>query len=238
MIIYKVTNNGNNMSYVGQTILGLDNRMRGHICNMLKRKYVSYFHRALKKYGLENFKWEILKKCKTRTELNESEIEYIKLFNTKIPNGYNMTDGGGGISGFKGKPLSEKHRKKISGALKGIKRSEETREKMRRANKGKVISDIQREKLRIAHLGRKLSKEHREKIGISGMGRKTSEKTKRKQSKSHKGKILSMEHRKKLSEIHKKRWNPELRKARSESQEKLWMNEEYREHMINIHTNR
>lgn len=196
MIIYKVTNGENDMSYIGQTTKSLEKRKKVHVimCNHTDL----YFHRALKKYGIDNFKWEIIKRCKNKDDLDHWEKYFIIKNKTKIPNGYNMTSGGEGTLDI-------------------------------------IITDAKRKKLRMAHLGKKLSKQHRERISISGLGRKASEESKRKQSIAHKGKTLSMEHRRKLSEIHKKRWNPELRKTRSESQKKVWMDEKYREHMINVH---
>ncbi len=88
--------------------------------------------KAKMKYGVENFKSEILKECQTQDELNFWEQYYIKELNTKYPNGYNLTDGGGGMSGFK---HSEEHNKKMSKVLKGRHLSEKTEYK-----KGYIMS--------------------------------------------------------------------------------------------------
>lgn len=98
MIIYKVTNNINNKIYIGQTIKTLENRRKSHI-QEANRGSAFYFHKAIKKHGLNNFTWEILKNCNSTNELNRQEITYIKYFDS-LNKGYNMTSGGGGTSGF------------------------------------------------------------------------------------------------------------------------------------------
>ena len=78
-IIYKATNNINGKVYVGQTIFSLDNRRKEHI-RLSKANFPRYlFHRALKKYGEENFSWDILEEC-DKCLLNNLEEFYIALF--------------------------------------------------------------------------------------------------------------------------------------------------------------
>jgi hypothetical protein len=55
-------------------------------------------------------------------------------FNTKVPFGYNLTNGGDGLFGFK---QSEEQRIKSAGLRLGIKHSEETKQKMKIAHLGK-----------------------------------------------------------------------------------------------------
>ena len=54
----------------------------------------------MNKYGIENFTVETIGEFPTE-ELNEKEIYYIKKFNSKKPNGYNIVDGGVGVRGYK-----------------------------------------------------------------------------------------------------------------------------------------
>ena len=98
MIIYKATNLINNKSYIGQTINILDIRKREHISAAKLNLDTMIFHKAICKYGKENFKWEVLCKCKNIDELNKMERYYIKEHNTFMNNGkgYNMTTGGEG----------------------------------------------------------------------------------------------------------------------------------------------
>jgi len=81
--VYKITNILNNKSYVGQKFspVFIDKYWGSGV----------YIRKAIKKYGLENFKREILCWCKTRDELDDRELYYIKQYNTLSPNGYNLT---------------------------------------------------------------------------------------------------------------------------------------------------
>ena len=88
MFIYKIINLINGKLYVGQTKFSVEKRFKEHA------KADSLIGRAIRKYGIENFKLEIIEICKTFTELNEREIFWIKELNCKVPNGYNISDGG------------------------------------------------------------------------------------------------------------------------------------------------
>jgi len=101
MIIYKVTNKVNNKVYIGKTVNSLNSRKSQHQFASRKNRSNSYFHNALRKYGTENFIWEEIQHYKTEEELIKAECEFIKFYNSKSPNGYNLTDGGEGISGYK-----------------------------------------------------------------------------------------------------------------------------------------
>lgn len=100
-IIYKATNMINNKIYIGYTTTTLKNRMRQH-------KYgKSYFGKSIKKYGFENFKWEILEDNILKENIRDREIYYIKNYNSNNSKfGYNLTDGGdGNITGNRKKRL-------------------------------------------------------------------------------------------------------------------------------------
>ena len=61
MIIYEALNIINNKRYIGQTVQTLNKRKQQHI-NSIKynnSKCIA-FVRAMKKYGVENFKWRIV----------------------------------------------------------------------------------------------------------------------------------------------------------------------------------
>ena len=61
-----------------------------------------YFYRAILKYGWDNIKHEVLTIVKTREEAIALEVHYIKEYNSNNPKyGYNNTEGGDGISGYK-----------------------------------------------------------------------------------------------------------------------------------------
>lgn len=114
MIIYKFTNNVNGKSYIGQTN-DFKRRKSEHI-SCAKRKCEFAVHRAIHKYGLGAFTWEVLHECDDREELSKMEIHYIKEHDT-YRNGYNMTVGGEhSVAGRKGSP---EHRMKMSKIMKG-----------------------------------------------------------------------------------------------------------------------
>lgn len=91
-VIYKITNMINQKCYIGYTTTSFQVRMRKHKNDDVKCDIV--LGRAISKYGWDNFKCEIIKESENKEELLELEKYYIKFFNSKIPNGYNMTDGG------------------------------------------------------------------------------------------------------------------------------------------------
>lgn len=95
-IIYCYTNLINGKKYIGQTI-NPNQRYNAHKSSAFNPKdpeYDSVIHRAFRKYGYENFKYEILAEAETIDELNGLEIYYIAHYNTQIPNGYNVKSGG------------------------------------------------------------------------------------------------------------------------------------------------
>ena len=92
--IYKITNKMNGKSYVGQSI-DIKTRWRNHCStayNPNEHSYNNPLYRAIRKYGIENFSFEILKECNVN-ELNELEQFYIEKYNTFFE-GYNLTLGG------------------------------------------------------------------------------------------------------------------------------------------------
>ena len=84
--IYKITNKINNHCYVGQS-RNIDKRWKNHIYHDTnKNEYPLY--RAFKKYGLDNFNFEILEECLVE-ELNKKEQYYINKYQPE----YNQTIG-------------------------------------------------------------------------------------------------------------------------------------------------
>jgi group I intron endonuclease len=90
--IYKITNKLNNKCYIGQTINDVENRWNDH------RKCIGTQHgcpglrRAFEKYGLDNFKFEVVIICFNK-DMSKYEKEYIKKYDS-YKNGYNLTHGG------------------------------------------------------------------------------------------------------------------------------------------------
>lgn len=94
--IYKITNKINGHCYIGQSVDIATRWIHHKNYPVEKSKYPLYL--AFKKYGIENFSFDLIEECSI-DELNEKEIFYIKHFNSYF-NGYNQTLGGSGSKGF------------------------------------------------------------------------------------------------------------------------------------------
>ena len=86
-VIYKATCMISGKSYIGQT-----NNFEKRKAQHLRSKDNYPFHCAIRKYGEDNFIWEILEECEI-SNLNEREIYWIDQYDT-YNNGYNCTLGG------------------------------------------------------------------------------------------------------------------------------------------------
>lgn len=127
--IYKFTNITNGKCYIGKTA-NLERRLWEHQNETCKKD--TAFGRALRKYGYDNFKLELLIKIKrinTKKQLNtildNLERYYINKYNS-FHFGYNLTKGGDGSLEFH---HSEETKKKMSVTRKNM--SEEYKEKLR-----------------------------------------------------------------------------------------------------------
>lgn len=103
--IYCVTCLPTGKLYFGQTVMSIEERWRHHK-GSAQRGSDHKFHRAIRKYGEENFLVEEVLTVSAPTKdilkkkLDYVEMRLIKRFNTKI-DGYNSTDGGdGGLLGY------------------------------------------------------------------------------------------------------------------------------------------
>lgn len=183
--IYLRTNTVNGKQYVGQT-----NDFKQREYDWKRATYYAgpIINRARDKYGIENFKAEVLKECGTQEQLNFWEQYYIKELDTKVPNGYNLTDGGGGCSGYH---HTEEQRAKLSESRKG------------RLPWNKGLTNETDERVRRSSISRTGSKRSEE------MKRKNSEM--KKGNKNWLGKHHSEETKKKISEYQRQ---PHIREER------------------------
>lgn len=82
--IYKIENLINGKVYIGQSV-HIEKRWAEH-CRPSSNSLVG---EAIKKYGKENFSFQILE-ITTQEDLNNRESFFIKQYNSLVPNGYNM----------------------------------------------------------------------------------------------------------------------------------------------------
>ena len=192
--VYVTTNLKNDNQYIGD-----------HSTNNLNDGYLGsgrIFLKAIKKYGSNCFKRDILKQFETKKEAFDAQEKYINEYNTLIPNGYNISPkGGNNVKGCHSEETKRKMSINISEGKKGKKLSEEHKRKISEGLKGKKHSEKTKKKLSIAHKGKKLSEEHKNKISKKLKGIKRSEETKIKISIALKGRIVTLETREKLRNI-------------------------------------
>lgn len=161
--IYKITNKINNKSYIGQSN-NVERRLKEHKC--IEHETNKSLKLAYKKYGIENFEFEILEECKLK-ELNEKEIYYIDMLKPQ----YNRTSGGEGSPNHK---MSEETREVLK------QKGKEFWNNLDDETKKKIIA----KNLKRPKIGHKVSEETREKLRQHNLGKKQSEETieKRKQT--------------------------------------------------------
>lgn len=126
MRIYIITNQINKHRYVGMTSKSLDVRWSTHKADA-RRDKPFLLHKAIRKYGEDNFTIELLEECAVSTleELGRIESNYIAKLNPE----YNMTTGGEGHTGI---PMTGEK----NGMFKKN-HTEESKAKMRANRKGK-----------------------------------------------------------------------------------------------------
>jgi group I intron endonuclease len=106
--IYKAVNKINGKCYIGFDS-NWPNRKKRHLKDSFSensRAYNDVFHKAIRKYGRENFEWEVIYQskdgayCKNIME-NFFVLQFNSFINSENSVGYNMTLGGEGMLGFK-----------------------------------------------------------------------------------------------------------------------------------------
>ena len=90
--IYKITNQNNDMCYIGQSV-DIATRWKSHAkCGLgIDAPAGNKLYKAMQDEGIWNFSWELLEKC-SREELNAKEKYYIELYKT-YEYGYNSNVG-------------------------------------------------------------------------------------------------------------------------------------------------
>lgn len=130
--IYSVTNLINGKRYIGKSESNVLYRL-----NMHKNHHKSNRHLqdAINKYGIDNFRFEILEFCEPKL-CADRERFYIEKFDS-FKNGYNSTTGGEGESGWHLEPEAIEKTAKVH---RGKVLSEHTKQLLSQSHKGKQIS--------------------------------------------------------------------------------------------------
>lgn len=104
--IYKITNTISGKCYIGETAKeDPEIRWNQHKGTIRRGAGCPALRDAVNKYGIENFKFEVLVICFDECRF-EMERLYIKKYNSQVPNGYNISAGGmgGNFTGRKHTP--------------------------------------------------------------------------------------------------------------------------------------
>lgn len=159
--LYKITNNTNGMAYIGQT-----NDFKTRMAHHKKPNNNTYISRAIRKYGKENFSFQVLAIFENDM-IDEMEQKAIVSFNTLSPNGYNLEGGGeskkilsektrqalrdshlGKPSPRKGIPLSQEVKDKVSiGLKKYFDNNPQAKKDMSERRRGTEISNETKNKM-------------------------------------------------------------------------------------------
>ena len=150
----------------------------------------TYIKRAIKKYGKNSFKREILEFFPSKQEAFNAQAKYINKYNTLFPIGYNISP----IGGYWGqyiseeskqkmrKPKSKEHKEHLSLAWierRKIPVSKETREKNGKAQLGKTRKQECKDKIGYANTIRIWKDESRQNLRNKKLGTHLSEETKK-----------------------------------------------------------
>jgi group I intron endonuclease len=208
--VYTIHNIKNNKIYVG--ISGIpQTRWRSHLSTANDPKQKKYYiHNAIIKHGENNFVFTVFQTFNDIVNLKLAEKYWIKFFNTRDRSlGYNLTNGGDGIFGFKhseatkeklrilatGRRLSEEAKRKCRAVLIGRPVSQETRDKYSKSMMGHLVLEETRNKISISLTGHIMSEHTRQQISIANTGRHHTEESKRKISETTTGRKYSKERR-------------------------------------------
>lgn len=167
--IYIITNTINCKRYVGQVLneycggkkAGSLYRWDTHCKNAFNHKNSSRcLEAAIRKYGKKLFTIEILLTCGC-SDLNYYEDRVIDLFNTLVPNGYNLMTGGGN-----GRVHHKSSREKMSETRTGKQHSELTKMRIGKAHENKIVESMTRLKISDTSRGRSMPFDRQQRLDI------------------------------------------------------------------------
>lgn len=152
--IYILQNKINQKVYIGQS-KDIKQRWRTHKSAVKNNRPTQIVHRAMIKYGIENFEFEVIASCFDQAAANETEEQIISYHESMSSDkGYNLSLGGSVA------PKTKEWKQKVSQKLMGHGVSEDARLKMSKSHTGKMISSETKIKLSVANSGKIRTQEH------------------------------------------------------------------------------
>lgn len=163
--VYRITNTVNGKLYLGITVNPIKRWWEHKRC---AKKTHTKLYNAIKKYGAEAFKFEVLHWCNSREDARDLENLAISVCDS-IAKGYNMCPGGGGgIAGEEnplfGKKLAPEVCAKMSAVAKKRGMSAEHKARLAQARIGSKKPEHWKQTMREKRLGMKLSLEWRDNL--------------------------------------------------------------------------
>ena len=165
--IYMIINTINNKKYIGETKQSLNVRYSKHLSHARKNNRNGKLYDAIREYGAENFKIELVEKCKyeDRHDREEYWISYYDSYN----NGYNNAPRQYVTS--KGYKFSEERKLEYSQKFKGENNPMYGKNVKDYMDEGKICK--WKENLSKARKGKKFSQSHKEQLSKSSTRKKS-----------------------------------------------------------------
>jgi len=187
--LYLITDVINNKIYVGQTVR--PNRRWNDHKWLSGKKHEQYIHRAMNKYGIENFIYEVIACCKSLEDANETEMQLIDQYNTRNKDsGYNVAPGGALPAWNVGLPKEQQ-------PMYGKKQSSFQKQRMSEIHGGStkpLHTDEWKQQASLWLTGRPVSLETRKKISEGNVGKTRSLETRNRTSKARTGLFSGEKH--------------------------------------------
>jgi group I intron endonuclease len=176
--LYLVENKLNGNLYVGITN-NIKRRFRKHKNNSESKP----LNAAIKKYGVDNFIFQISQYLESEDVAYEMEKYWIERLRNDGFRLYNIAEGGKGSGSGEnhylfGKHHTEETRNKMSKSHTGKTLTEEHKKNIGKSSKGRRLSEEAKTKISQSKIGKALTSEHKIKIGKSSKGRQHSLETK------------------------------------------------------------
>ena len=108
-VIYAIRNTVNGKVYIGQSRQGLAHRRAEHIWRLNRGERDHKIYQAMRKYGPDAFKFEVIFCAFEPEYLDAAEVELIAEFNS-YNRGYNSNPGGNGVSTETRAKISKAHK--------------------------------------------------------------------------------------------------------------------------------